>query len=433
MVLRMLSKHVPRSTVLLAAGTAVCSLVATQAPARAQTGGVVVIGPGQAPGSMGSMGQGAPRSKYEPPGNAVYHGASIPDTWDEQGLRRQLDQYKAVAGKRLAVITWFASLYEKGSMTGWRHNYAATLARIKRLGAISLIKFSVQDYAYDQTHKMAGVKQIADGVYDAYFEEFADTIRDFGDPVFISINHEMNGTWYPYSEAYPGSTSTAADYVAMWRHIVDIFRRHNANNAAFVWSPNVPDVGPVPYTKYYPGDDYVDWVGVSFYSGNPIGNLNEIYKTYAQRKPIFITEWATAPEKSKYYPQFPGDAKWVDSFFKALETNYPRVKAISWFQYNKEDGNYLLQRDPAQQQVYDADIQNPRYVDSAANLLTQPPGGVDIPRLDVPGREIVLQEKTPPRQPAVQQVPVESVPVQEPARPRVKLKFVPTEQVPVSR
>jgi hypothetical protein len=367
-------------------------------------------------------------AKFEPAGNGVYHGVSVQETWTDAGLREQTQEYQKLAGKRLAVITWFASLYEKGNMTAWRHNYIATLERVKRMKAVSLVKFSVQDYAYDRTGKMAGVKQISQGVYDAYFEEFADTIKSFKDPVFISVNHEMNGTWYPYSQAYPGSTATAADFVAMWQRIVDIFRKRGANNAAFVWSPNVPDVGPVPYSKYYPGDAYVDWVGVSFYSGNPISNLDPIYRTYAARKPIFITEWATSPEQNKHYPGFPGEAKWVAEVFKALDERYPRVKAISWFQHDKSDGNHLLQRVPEQRQVYQEDVQSPRYIDTAGNLLSLPPGGLDIPRTEIPAREIILREPTAPqRTPVVNDAP-KAVP-----RERIKLQIMPTERVPVQR
>lgn len=368
------------------------------------------------------------RAKFEPAGDGVFHGVSVPETWTDAGLRSQIQRYQKVAGKRLAVITWFASLYEKGNMTAWRHNYIATLSRVKKTGAVSLVKFSVQDYVYDRTKKMAGVKQISQGVYDAYFEEFADTIKDFKDPVFISVNHEMNGTWYPYSEAYPGSTATAADFVAMWQRIVNIFRKRGAHNAAFVWSPNVPDVGPVPYSKYYPGDAYVDWVGISFYSGNPISNLDPLYKTYAPRKPIFITEWATSPEKNKHYRGFPGEAKWVADVFKALDTKYPRVKAISWFQHDKEDGNHLLERVPEQQQSYTAEVQSPRYIDSAGNLLSEPPGTPERPRLEVPAREIILREPTKP-----QQAPVVNPKPQAAPRERIKLQIIPTEQVPVVR
>jgi hypothetical protein len=367
-----------------------------------------------------------PLAKFEPPGNRVYHGASLPDTWNESGLRAQVQEYQRVAGKRISVVTWFASAYEQGRLTSWRNNYALPLARVRKAGAVSLIKFSVQDYAFAQTGRIASTRDIARGVYDAYFEEAAEAVRDFNDPVFVSINHEMNGTWYPFSEAFPGSSVTAQDYVAAWRRIVDVFRRKGANNAAFVWSPNVPDVGPVPYTKYYPGDDYVDWVGVSFYSGNPMSNLAQIYRTYAAKKPIFITEWATGEDKSRYFVGFPGEAQWIEQFFASLEKNYTRVKAISWFQWDKRqygESNYQLQRVPEQAQTYTAQIQNPRYVDAAEGILLGPRSNVEEVPLLVTPKEIVLNgapavESAPLEKPAVERSAVENP---RPQRPRLRI------------
>lgn len=365
-------------------------------------------------------------AKYEPAGDKVYHGASLPDTWSENGLATQLRSYQSIAGKRLSVVTWFASTYENGRMTSWRQSYAPVMTRVKRAGALSLIKFSTQDYAFDSTRKIATTKQIAQGVYDAYFVEAAQAVKEFGSPIFISIDHEMNGTWYPYSEAYPNSGVTAGDFVMAWQRIVNIFRKVGANNAAFVWSPNVPDVGPVAFTKYYPGDDYVDWIGVSFYSGNRMEAMDTIYRTYSDRKPFFITEWATAPEKSRYYPGYPGDANWVNQVFQALVTRYPRVKAISWFNWNKGDGNYLLQRVPDQTRVYAADVAAPRYLDSPGPV--QPATGVEIVPIDRPSNEIILKEAPAQRPPA----PVPP-PVAQPRRERIRLQIVPTEQVNVQR
>src|SRR6478609_2281829 len=85
--------------------------LALQNIAQAQTGGVLSR-PGTVP-SAGTLG-GGPRAKFEPAGDRVYHGASVPDTWDENGLRSQVQQYQKLAGKRLSVVTWFASTYEMG-------------------------------------------------------------------------------------------------------------------------------------------------------------------------------------------------------------------------------------------------------------------------------------------------------------------------------
>ena len=361
-------------------------------------------------------------AKYEPAGDKVYHGASLPDAWSENGLRRQISDYNAAAGKKISVVTWFASAYEKGRMTSWSQSYAPNMARVKRLGAVSLVKFSTQDYVYNETHKMANLKDISRGMWDEYFKQAAVAVKNFGGPIFISIDHEMNGNWYPYSQAYPGAQTTAADYVAAWKHIVDVFNNNGATNVAWVWSPNVPDVGGVGYEKYYPGDNYVDWIGVSLYSGNDSTAMDDIYQKYAAKKPFFITEWATAPEKNQYHPGFPGEVAWVKEFFATLNTRYPRVKAISWFNWNQGDGDYRLQRVPAQAKAYAGDVAAPRYLDSAGNL------GVDnsrpsAPRLDTPGREVILRDVTP-----VENLTPKAAPVKRTLLDRVRLQAVPVEK-----
>jgi hypothetical protein len=228
----------------------------------------------------------------------------------------------------------------------------------------------------------------------------------------------MNGNWYPYSQDYPGSRTTAADYVAAWRRIVTIFRANGASNAAFVWAPNVPDVGSVPFTKYYPGDEYTDWIGPSFYSGNDTGAMDVLYRTYAAKKPFFITEWATAPEKSRYNPRFPGEAAWIKQFFAALTARYPRVKAISWFNWDKDDGNYLLSRVPEQSRAYAQDIAAPRYLDRP--ILLGATSSVETPRLDRPAPEVRLREVIP-----VEKTRVEAPVARAPRRERLRLQIVP--------
>lgn len=362
------------------------------------------------------------RAKFEPENGKVLHGAGLPNYWNDAELRAQYNAFKKYSGKKTAVVTWYASLYGEGRMTPWRQNYAMNLERVRKLGSVSLIKFSVQDYVFTRTKKIAKLKDISAGVYDAYFEEFAESVGEFRDPVFISLNHEMNGDWYPYSQEYSGSGVTSADYIASWRRIVDIFRKAGANNVAWVWSPNVPDVGAIPATKYYPGDEYVDWIGPSFYSGNSADALDSLYKIYSPRKPFFITEWATAQEKSRYYANYPGDAQWIAQFFKSLATKYPRVKAISWFQYDKEDGNHLLQRVSEQQQQYSEEASDARYSEDASGLVSKNGGVERVPTRVVPN-EIILQEAPAAR-------PRQSTPTKARSlRERINLESVKTESV----
>ena len=310
-------------------------------------------------------------------------------------------------------------------MTSWKNNYLMPLRRVQKAGAVSLIKFSTQDAAYDSNQRIASTREIGAGVYDAYFEEAADAVKEFGAPVFISINHEMNGNWYPYSED-AGKGATAADYIASWRRIVDIFRRRGADNAAFVWSPNVPDVGAVSFTKYYPGDSYVDWVGVSFYSGNPMSNLKTVYDTYAARKPIFITEWATSTRQNAYYKGFPGEAEWIDDFFaKRLKTITRECARFPGFNGIKDDGNHLLQRVPQQAQAYQADIKKARYLDkrryAAGRRRKQQRRVLAVRRWKDAPQEIVLHGKAR----HCKRPKTEIVKVENPRPTRPKLRIVP--------
>src|SRR5207247_7587356 len=77
---------------------------------------------------------------------------------------------------------------------------------------------------------------------------------------------EMNGDWEPWSGAQNGGSSGgAASFRAAWHHIHDIFSEVGAWNVVWVWSPNSGDLPHARwnhFSNYYPGDRYVDWVGI---------------------------------------------------------------------------------------------------------------------------------------------------------------------------
>src|SRR5205823_6909101 len=60
--------------------------------------------------------------------------------------------------------------------------------------------------------------------------------------------------------------NTTASYIAMWRHVHDVFVEEGATNVRWVWSPNVDYPGATPFEAMYPGDDYVDWVALDGYN-----------------------------------------------------------------------------------------------------------------------------------------------------------------------
>src|SRR4051812_48757951 len=77
-----------------------------------------------------------------------------------------------------------------------------------------------------------GNTSIANGKQDAYLIRQARYTKLYGKPVYIRFDHEMNGTWYPWS------VGPSKEYVRMWKHVWGIFHRLHVKNVRWVWSPN---------------------------------------------------------------------------------------------------------------------------------------------------------------------------------------------------
>jgi beta-mannanase len=166
-------------------------------------------------------------------------------------------------------------------------------------------------------------------------------VATWGYPIYVRPMHEMNGPWSAWGYGVNGNT--AAQHVAAWRHIVDIANAEGATNIRWVWSPNVDDGDPrlVPYANIYPGDAYVDWVGLDGYnwgtsqSWSTWQSLHALYSDSVDKiraltgRPLMIGEIAST--------ELGGDkAEWITNGFASLLTDLPQVRAVTWFDGNKE-------------------------------------------------------------------------------------------------
>jgi mannan endo-1,4-beta-mannosidase len=110
---------------------------------------------------------------------------------------------------------------------------------------------------------------IATGSLDTYLTTYAHQVAALGLPMAIRLDHEMNGSWYPwsiYTQVNGRDGRTGAEwYRLMWQHVHDIFTRAGATNVIWVWSPNIITWSRSDFRNFYPGDDYVDWIGLSGY------------------------------------------------------------------------------------------------------------------------------------------------------------------------
>ena len=106
------------------------------------------------------------------------------------------------------------------------------------------------------------IAAIAIGTYDTYLRAYARAVRSYGRQIILSFGHEMNASWYSW-----GFTRTsAATFVAAWRHIVTVFRAAGARNITWLWTVNVTGSSRAAgIAPWWPGSNYVTWVGIDGY------------------------------------------------------------------------------------------------------------------------------------------------------------------------
>lgn len=230
---------------------------------------------------------------------------------------------------------------------------------------------------------------------DAYLQGFAREAAATRMPIFLRYAAEMNGNWTAY-----GGEERAQEYIRKWRLVFDVMRRL-APNVAMVWAPNA--VPADNFARFYPGDDYVDWVGVNFYAvhhhnndlsrpadwEDPADQLNVIYSQYAARKPIMICEFAATHfcrADGQSLPGFCTDK--MRMLYSALPRRYPRVKAIHWFDLNtmahrvnagRDINNYSLTDDPEVFSAYREVISSPYFLCDVQTRDTQASGVRYVP------------------------------------------------------
>ena len=225
-----------------------------------------------------------------------------------------------------------------------------TLQRIDELGALPAITWEPWHPADGADQPQYALKRITAGAFDAYIMRWAKAAALFGQPMQIRFGHEMNGTWYPWSTGVNGNS--ANDYRNAYRHVHDMFIAAGAANVEWVWSIDSASKRPQGQKNAidaYPGDQYVDVVGIDGYNGGPTGATwdspedlfapaIDIATSVAPEKPVWIYETGSGDKR--------GDkAQWITDLFAYSART--RVSGLLWFNFNKDsEQNWLLNSSP---------------------------------------------------------------------------------------
>ncbi|MFE6746712.1 glycoside hydrolase family 26 protein [Kitasatospora purpeofusca] len=220
------------------------------------------------------------------------------------------------------------------------------------------------------------LSRIIGGEFDGYIKQWAEGVKNLGYPIALRFAHEMNGYWYPWAEQANGNRR--GQYVQAWKHVHDLFRQAGADKVVWVWSPNIDYENATPLDSLYPGDDYVDWIGLSGYYGTvgleKYASFEQIFeptlkklRTFSQ-KPVVITETAATDSSGQ-------KARWIAEMFEQLP-RHPDIIGLIWYEAVKEVDWRITASGPAAA-AYAAGVSAPRYAGQwtvrSQPLLTVPP------------------------------------------------------------
>jgi beta-mannanase len=205
---------------------------------------------------------------------------------------------------------------------------------VKDKGKTLVIFWEATNYNIASVNQTAySYDSIIGGNFDSYFTKFASNAKAYGGEVILIPFSEMNGNWFPWSITQNGNTPEK--HINAYRYLRSFFK--DVPNVKFGWAPNhdsVPDVSINQFENFYPGDEYVDYVGLDgFNFANPWMTFDQIFGNALNRikiynKPIFIFSFATASGAQK--------PAWITDSITVQIPKHPQIKGWIWFNESKE-------------------------------------------------------------------------------------------------
>ena len=284
---------------------------------------------------------------------------------------RDLHAFNTQVGKNSAILMYFTDFFY-----GFDSYLYEKITQQVPPGEMPVLMLTVlptsgrQDKGCDKNYDgFIGYDALLSGKCDNFIRKFATSIAQKANTRFlIRFAHEMNLSDSSYWPSHSGKSPDA--YVQLYRHFYQVFTAAQdaagGRNAEFVWSPNYfshPAESWNYYDHYYPGDSYVDWIGLSGYNWYPynsqpnrsfkqlFGDLDGTDAYYSDAgfhpgilydlscryaKPIILAEFGAAHNADTVQQK----KDWITDAYNRLPT-HPFVRAVVWFNDYSFAGNSI--------------------------------------------------------------------------------------------
>jgi beta-mannanase len=258
------------------------------------------------------------------------------------------DAFEQLVGRKMSIYhsaaMWAQGYQSDGSTKYLRTGWPAQFQQHWSAGRLVMHDWGSYNSGNKSDASFA-LSAIAAGSQDTFLHAYARDMAAFKHPIMFRLNGEMNGSWEPYYD-----TAGGPNFIAAWRHVVDLFRADGATNVTWVWCPNITsppgsasDTAQDKLPHWYPGDSYVDWTGFDAYNwsttinapwmtfdqlmtGYPkwYGDTYHAIQQLAPSKPMLLGEFASH--------NWAGDKSlWIKDALLKIPALYPALRAVLWF------------------------------------------------------------------------------------------------------
>ncbi|WP_157970549.1 glycoside hydrolase family 26 protein [Nakamurella deserti] len=241
----------------------------------------------------------------------------------------------ALGGTRLSVCSWFIAF---GSP--WPAAEAAKVAA--RGGYDILVAWEAHGVSF---------ADLVDGRHDQYIWDFVNAAASFPGDVVLRPFHESNGDWYDWAPASGrGFVDGPDQWIAGWRHLVEVARRAGASNIRFLWCVNNTDASSTTLEALWPGADHVDHIGADAYNWSAGPTFDSIVGD------VYDRVVALGPGRSFWVGETGLDGQDVGAadFYASVygSRRFPQMAVVCWFSTDA----FLLTGDAAAVAVHRAQL-----------------------------------------------------------------------------
>ena len=367
-----------------------------------------------------------------PPAGKIYFGANPGFKDEEEVVTQTIKHFDEIAGKP-AMWSYFSNkwkesiVYPKNKIQTIVDNGKVPFIRLMPMGSI---KYDLDVYnicpkinfnsfveakkSYKETCQTLDLKSIdRTGVVKYSLKNIAtnkdieNELRKWAQdanahyektktPLLIDFAWEMNGYWFPWG----GEHQKPTDYIAAYQRVIQIFRDEGVNHVTWFFHA---DVSKTPYesekldnpfrssvfdpAKYYPGDDYIDWLGFSLYGLNDytqaqdqwiefkdVAEATSVFSTGKNKfehlasisnKPIALLEFGVTDKHGSNGAT--KKATWYKNAFKSIKTlkdasGKKRIKAISYWNEKWDVADMTIDSSPEAQKQFQSLIKAPTFI-----------------------------------------------------------------------